>query len=238
MINPEPQPIVTGGLISRKVQSTEVSVFLFLILSSIGSSFFFISGQLHVHFVAVAVSSIFNDLALLGLVLYFIWRNGEPRQQIGWTRRRWPREVAWGILLFFPSVFVVSLLEHGLRSAGLSALTKLPSFLSASGVGGAILASVLVIVVAIVEETVFRGYLILRLQTVTGRTGAAVLLSSVIFSLGHGYEGTAGMISVFALGMIFAPVYLWRQSLVAPIVMHFLTDFTSIVLVAILKMNK
>ena len=46
------------------------------------------------------------------------------------------------------------------------------------------------------------------------------------------------MISVFALGMIFALVYLWRQSLVAPIVMHFLTDFTSIVLVAILKMNK
>lgn len=229
----EPQPEPARPQVSRKVQLAEVAIFLFLLLSSIGSSYFFIAGQLQMHFVAVAVSSIFNDLALLGLVLYFLWRNGEPRRQIGWTRRQWPKEVGWGMLLFLPSVFVVSLIEHGLRSAGFSGLSKLPSFLSASGVGGAILASVLVIVVAIVEETVFRGYLILRLQTVTGRTSAAVLLSSVIFALGHGYEGTAGMIGVFVLGLIFALVYLWRQSLIAPMVMHFLTDFTSIVLVGI-----
>jgi membrane protease YdiL (CAAX protease family) len=31
------------------------------------------------------------------------------------------------------------------------------------------------------------------------------------------------------LGLMFAVVYVWRQSLVAPIVMHFLQDFPGIV---------
>ena len=63
-----------------------------------------------------------------------------------------------------------------------------------------LLAFILVTVVAVAEETIFRGYLILRFRAVTGRTSAAVLLSSIVFSLGHGYEGMAGVISVFSLG--------------------------------------
>jgi membrane protease YdiL (CAAX protease family) len=34
--------------------------------------------------------------------------------------------------------------------------------------------------------------------------------------------------------LAFALVYLWRKSLVAPIVMHFVQDFVSIVVVALL----
>jgi len=35
---------------------------------------------------------------------------------------------------------------------------------------------------------------------------------------------------VGGMGLVFALVYLWRGSLVAPIVMHFLQDFIGIVL--------
>jgi uncharacterized protein len=58
----------------------------------------------------------------------------------------------------------------------------------------------------------------------------AAFISAVIFSLGHGYEGTSGVITVGTMGLTFAVIYLWRQSLVAPMVMHFLQDFTGIVL--------
>ena len=75
----------------------------------------------------------------------------------------------------------------------------------------------------------------LRLEAVTGRTSTGVLLSSLVFSLGHGYEGMAGTISVFVLGVAFALIYLWRSSLVAPVVIHFLVDFTSLVLPALLQ---
>jgi len=88
--------------------------------------------------------------------------------------------------------------------------------------------------VALTEETIFRGYLILRLRAVRRSSVLAVVLSAAIFSLGHGYEGTAGVMTVGVMGAIFAIIYLWRKSLVAPIVMHFLQDFVGIVLVPIL----
>ncbi|MDD5655674.1 MAG: type II CAAX endopeptidase family protein [Elusimicrobia bacterium] len=227
-------PDGTGIPACRKVQSIELLVFLFLLLSSVGSSYFFFHVQKHLPFAPVAVSAILSDLALVSLVLFFVWRNGESLPQIGWTRRRWMSEVLWGLILFLPAAVAANLLEYSLHSAGFSAPTKLPSFLKATGAGGIALACLLVTVVAIAEETIFRGYLILRFQKAGGRTGAAVLLSSLVFSLGHGYEGAAGMVSVFGLGVVFALVYLWRRSLIAPIVMHFLTDFNSIVLVALL----
>jgi membrane protease YdiL (CAAX protease family) len=39
------------------------------------------------------------------------------------------------------------------------------------------------------------------------------------------------------MGLAFALVYLWRKSLVAPIVMHFLQDFIGIVLLPLLGMG-
>jgi membrane protease YdiL (CAAX protease family) len=219
--------------LTRKTKSIELSVFLFLILAWLGPSSFLLRAQVHLRFWTVAISTILGDLALVSLVIYFLWRNGEPVGEVGWVRRQWGQEAAWGVLLFLPAVSSINVLERALHAAGFSAPSSLPSYLSVSSPGGAALAFVLVIVVAVVEETIFRGYLISRLRTATGRTGAAVLLSSAIFSLGHGYEGTAGMVSVLALGVILALVYLWRRSLVAPIVMHFLTDFTSIVLAAL-----
>jgi membrane protease YdiL (CAAX protease family) len=110
----------------------------------------------------------------------------------------------------------------------------MPSFLGAKGEGEIILAAVLVGVVALAEEIIFRGYLLLRFQGLKLPPSWAALLSTFIFSLGHGYEGSSGLLTVGAMGLFFALVYLWRRSLVAPIIMHFLQDFISIVIPAML----
>ena len=222
-----------GSAPSRKIQTVEVAVFLFLIVPSLSLSF--VSGaQADLRFTQMAVVSILNDLALLSLVLYFTWRNQEPVRQLGWSFDHLQRDIALGLILFVPVFFGGNVLAGWLHRAGLSAPAQRPSFLVVSGVTQAALGLLIVTVVAVVEETLFRGYLMLRFKTVTGRTSAAVILSSIVFSLGHGYEGVAGAISVFVLGAIFALVYVWRKSVVAPIVMHFLTDFTSLVLPALL----
>jgi uncharacterized protein len=220
--------------LNQKVQLIEVGVFLFLILPSLALSFL-TAKQTDLGFLEIAIGSILNDLALLSLVLYFIWRNHEPVGRIGWNFDHLRQDIAWGLILFVPVVFGGNLLESVLHQAGFSAPARTPSFLVMSGSAKVILGFIIVTVVAVVEETIFRGYLMLRLNAVTGRTGAAVLLSSLIFSLGHGYQGTAGTLSVFVLGVVFALIYLWRKSLVAPVVIHFLTDFTSIVLPALLQ---
>ena len=215
---------------SRKEQVAEVSVFLFLIIPSMALSFFAIK-QGSPNFVLVAISVILRDLALMSLILFFIWRNNEPITRIGWTLKYSRKEISLGIMLFIPFALGTGLLEKGLRAIGLSVpSTPLPSFLTARGIVEFLLALVLVVIVALAEETIFRGYLILRFKTITSNPIGAALLSAAIFSLGHGYEGSAGVVTVGVMGVIFALIYIWRQSLVAPIVMHFLQDFIGIVL--------
>jgi membrane protease YdiL (CAAX protease family) len=218
----------------RREQLYEVSVFLFLIVPSMALSFLGVR-QGALAFPVVASAVILRDLALTGLVLFFAWRNGEPFRCLGWTfRERW-RDTALGAALFLPLALGAGLLDLGLREAGLAPpSTPLPAFLSVHGPAEALLALLLVSVVAVTEETVFRGYLILRLRFLSGSPAAAVVLSSLVFSLGHGYEGTAGVVTVGVVGAVLALVYLWRGSLVAPMVMHFLQDFTSIVVPALL----
>ena len=228
----------------RKEQFLEISAFLFLIVPSMALSFFAIK-QGSLSFSLSAVASILRDLSLVGLILFFLWRNREAVRLIGWNFTNFWKEFILGVILFFPFFYVSGKLENALHAAGLSIpSTPLPAFLSPRGTVEILLAFFLVVVVAIAEETIFRGYLLLRFKAMTPALApgasvnnlAAVLLSAVVFSLGHGYEGTAGVVTVGFMGLIFALVFQWRRSLVAPMVMHFLQDFTVIVLPALLRM--
>lgn len=226
-----------SGLSSRKEQIAEVSVFLFLIVPSMIFSFFIVK-QGGMSFVLVAFSTILRDLALVSLILFFSWRNGERLELIGWSLKNVRKDAVLGIWLFIPFFFGAGLLEKGLRMVGFSApATPLPSLIAEKTAPEFLLAAVMVVVVALAEETIFRGYLILRFRNITANTAATALLSAVIFSLGHGYEGSAGVVTVGVMGLVFSLIYLWRQSLVAPVVMHFLQDFIGIVLLPLLGMR-
>ncbi|HEY1757600.1 MAG TPA: type II CAAX endopeptidase family protein [Bryobacteraceae bacterium] len=228
-------PVSLDAGASRAEQLREVLVFLFLIAPSMGLSFFAIR-QGTLSFQLTASATILRDLGLVGLIVFFLWRNREPMERIGWTFANGWRDAMLGIVLFMLMSYATAALEKILKDAGFTApATPLPHSLTAGNPAEFVLAGVLVIVVAIAEEIIFRGYLILRLRTITGSTLFAATLSAIIFSLGHGYEGTAGVIVVGFMGLFFAFAYLSRKSLVAPIVMHFLQDFTGIVVVPLLK---
>jgi membrane protease YdiL (CAAX protease family) len=214
----------------QKEQLWEVAVFLFLVVPSMVLSFFVIR-QGNLGFVFTACSVILRDLALVSLIFFFLWRNGEPVASVGWNHKNGWKDVVLGIGLFLPMSLGAGLLDHALQAAGLSPpATPLPKFLEAKGQAEFLLAFFLVVIVAIAEETIFRGYLLRRFRDIHVSRPGAVVLSALIFSLGHGYEGTSGVITVGAMGLMLAVIYLWRQSLVAPMVMHFLQDFIGIVL--------
>lgn len=222
---------------SSKEQLLEVSVFLLLIVPSMILSFF-VARQGGVGFVFTAFSVILRDLALVSLILFFLWRNTEPLDVLGWTFKNGGKEVLLGICLIIPMFFGGIGLDNILQSAGLSPPPMpAPSFLAVSGRAEILLALVLVVVVAVAEETIFRGYLLLRFRGIHLSSSWAAILSAITFSLGHGYEGTSGVVTVGIMGLVFAVVYLWRKSLVAPIVMHFLQDFISIVLAPLLGLK-
>jgi len=219
---------------ARRRDLLEVLVFLFLIVPSMLLSFLVVR-QGGLGFVVMAWATIGRDLGLVSLIVFFLWRNGEPVGCIGWTLKHGAREAALGVALFIGLFAGTILVEFLLRWAGVPApATPRPQFLTARGPAELGLALALVVVVAGAEEIIFRGYLIHRLSAVTRRPVVATLLSGIIFSLGHGYEGAAGLITVGVMGLGLAFVYLWRRSLLAPIVMHFLQDFGSIVLLPLL----
>ena len=219
----------------RREQALEVSAFLFLIVTSMALSFFAMT-QGGLSFSLSAVATILRDLSLVSLILFFLWRNREPVRLIGWNFTNFGKEFILGVILFFPFFYISGSLENTLYKAGLSIpSTPLPTSLSPRGPVELLLAFFLVVVVAMAEETIFRGYLILRFKELINDS-AAVLLSTVVFSLGHGYEGMAGLVTVGFMGLIFAIIFKWRGNLVAPMAMHFLQDFTVIVLLPLLAM--
>jgi membrane protease YdiL (CAAX protease family) len=208
----------------------EVGVFLFLILPSMALSFFAVKrGSLGFNLTATA--TILRDLGLVALIIYFFRCKEEPLQRLGWRWGNYPREMLLGVLLFIPMNFAAEFIDRGLIHAGFSPpATPLPALEATGSVFESLLGLLLVAIVAFSEETMFRGYLILRFRQLTASKILAVIFATVIFAFGHGYEGSAGMAAVGFLGLVLALVYLWRGSLVAPITMHFLQDFLGIVL--------
>ncbi len=212
----------------------EVGVFLLLVLPSIAFSFFAVQ-QGSLSFNLTATATILRDLVLVALIIYFFRCRQEPLPRLGWRWRHLPREILLGAVQFIPMDFAAGFIDRGLIHVGFSAPATLPAALQARGsVFESLLGFGLVAVVAFTEETIFRGYLLLRFRQLTSSQTLAVLLTTVIFAFGHGYEGSAGVGTVGFLGLVFALVYLWRGSLVAPMTMHFLMDFLGIVLAPLL----
>ncbi len=216
---------------TRRARAIELGVFLFLIVPSMLLSFAAVQeGQLP--FGLVAFSTIARDLSLVALIFFFISRNREPLAAIGWQARRLGREVVLGLALFPPFFFASTAVDAMLRSAGFSGpSTPQPNLVPSPDPGQLVLALLLVVVVALSEETIFRGYLIRRLEELSGSPAWAIILSAGIFSLGHGYEGSAGVLTVGLSGVVLGIVYWWRRSIIAPVVMHFLLDLAAIVVI-------
>jgi len=79
----------------------------------------------------------------------------------------------------------------------------------------------LCILVGIVEETVFRGYLQGQFTAWThGRAPAGVLFSALLFGAAHGYQGVKNMVLLAVFGALFSLLSLFRRSLRACIFAH------------------
>ena len=83
----------------------------------------------------------------------------------------------------------------------------------------------LVLRAAVVEEILFRGYLISKVRQLTGSTVLSILVSVVAFTLAHLSKwGAVHLIPVSGTGTVLALLYVWRLDLVANMIAHFLTD--------------
>ena len=81
---------------------------------------------------------------------------------------------------------------------------------------------ILFVFVAVVEETLFRGYILKNLM-ISFNKYLALLVSSILFSLMHGFNPNINLFSIFNLflaGIVLGLSYIYTKNLWFPISMH------------------
>ncbi len=81
----------------------------------------------------------------------------------------------------------------------------------------------------IIEELLFRGYLMPRLQLLLKKTWLTIIISSLLFGLAHySYGSWAQIINPLFIGLIFAWHYQKYRNIKVLMICHFLIDFISV----------
>lgn len=86
----------------------------------------------------------------------------------------------------------------------------------------------LVVTVAVCEEFIYRGFVQRVFQDLSGGSPYfAVAGSAIFFALAHLYQGRRGLISTFAVGIVFSTATAVTLCLLPSIIAHFLADFVA-----------
>jgi len=97
----------------------------------------------------------------------------------------------------------------------------------------------LAIFVGIWEELAFRGFLLGRVRAALPqrpwRDGAAVAVTAVLFSLGHGYQGPLGLLQTGMVGLVLGALTVWRGSLWPAVIAHAGIDGFGLFAIRVLK---
>lgn len=80
---------------------------------------------------------------------------------------------------------------------------------------------------AVCEEFLYRGFLLAILNDALGAIALAALASTLLFALGHLYQGVRGIVSTFFLGLLFCALRITTGSLIACAAIHFGVDLVA-----------
>lgn len=166
---------------------------------------------------SLSFSSFIGTFLVIGLFMQFV--DKEKFIDLGFKTKGKLKEFIVGI--------VAGLIVMGLGYYLLSSLGQL-SFQSINFDMQEILISFLLFtIVAIVEETLLRGY-VLRNLMYSFNKYIALILSSILFSLMHGFNpniDTFALIELFLAGILLGQSYIHTKNLWFPIALHFSWNF-------------
>ena len=201
-------------------------------------------GTLHTSNIHRYIVTLAWELVLALITLWGIYIRRTPLRQILGTRRSSLRD--WALDAFIAGIFwIVALVVLGaiatvLRLVHLAHVQKAVIAIAPQNIPQVLLWLVLCIAAGIIEEFVFRGYLLqqfssLPIGSARTRLVVAVLASSLLFGSAHGYEGIGGMIAITAYGAMFSILAIYRRSLRPGMIAHAWHDSITGIVLAIAK---
>jgi len=115
---------------------------------------------------------------------------------------------------------------------------KMLSFLAPQTLTQAILFGLLCLTAGFCEEFIFRGYFQRQFAAATKNIYIGIILSAIVFGLGHGYEGVKRMLLIAIYGTMFGLLAHFRKSLRPGMMAHAWHDgFTGVLLYMASKMK-
>jgi len=166
---------------------------------------------------------------ILFLLIYVTtYRERTGLKGIGFTRIKLIH-LLWAIAFLLISNLLLSLLSLLLSRVDIAIPGEL-GLLLPKNAAERVVWVVLSITAGIVEETVFRGYLITRIRQF-GRLKhwiIPVVVSSLVFGAGHAYQGIGGFIIISIYGAMYAVLFIRTGSLWPCIIAHFFQDFSAL----------
>jgi membrane protease YdiL (CAAX protease family) len=193
---------------------------------------------------SVAVSTVLMVL----FVTLFSMRDKSWRQSLSVERRSWKEWLGFGVAGFFAtyginivlglSYFVISKVTGGNPNSLAQSKAEWTTQLADVPLWAMLLLAALA---GFWEELVFRGFILGRLRAAFAmeeplrRDLTAVLLTSLIFGFGHGYQGPFGLAQTSIVGMVLGLLTLWRGSIWPALVAHVGIDAFGLVMIKVLK---
>jgi membrane protease YdiL (CAAX protease family) len=172
----------------------------------------------------IYLPALITQLFMLLVVLTVARRSEKDYESLGLAKSdlTWSNALS-GIIFFFGAWALIILIRGAVERSG-----YLPEkefiFMLPVTITERIVWFFLSLGAALSEEITFRGFAVSRLKILTGGYFIAATLSSAAFSMGHLYQGVAGVFLTFIYGMLFAGLFVARRSVFPCIIAHFLQD--------------
>jgi uncharacterized protein len=210
---------------SETVASTVHTVFLLIVLAAVCAL-----GYVSVHRQAVVhnpnrllfyLPTMAWEWIVVGYIYWGLRRHGKSFQNI--AGKRWKSasefflDIGIAFAFWIAAIIILSIVSHLVHATGMAEAARL---LAPQDWLESIVWVGLAVTAGICEETIFRGYLQRQFVAWTGSAPFGVVLSAVLFGLGHVYQGAKATIVIGVYGLMFGILAEVRQNLRPGIITH------------------
>jgi membrane protease YdiL (CAAX protease family) len=177
-------------------------------------------GSLSLMFVVLV--SLADTLLLLALIVVLLLLRGESPRELLFGERSILAEAGAGLILALGALVlgVAILVTIQLIVPSLHDVETNPLQTLIRTRRDAVLFGLVVVFAGGVREEVQRAFLLRRFERWLGGGGVGIVITSVLFGLGHRIQGLDAAVATGVLGAFWGLVYLRRRSVVAPVVSH------------------
>jgi len=227
-VTQKPDPVSRAG----KLFEIMIAGIASSLIVPIGFAVYGIGGQEVLANASYLVLFLISEATLTLLIIWgFLHLNGETLKGLGWIFNQWKQEALIGLAfvpVLFASTFVMSLSFQLIFPMYLTDVNPLLNLIQTRT--DLILFLVSSIFVGGFKEEIQRAFVLNRFGSHLGGIYVGLILWSLFFAYGHMMQGVDNAAGAGVLGLIFGLLYIWRRSLVAPIVAHAVYDVATLLI--------